>query len=272
MNLASLPMYDLPQLARATDAWWAGIASHARREGVADVPDLLARPDDLEQHWLLGSLLFSQTCGYPLTHHLRGRVKLVGLPVYACEGCYSDGFYSSAIIVPAASGIHSLTGCRGRRAVFNTQDSMSGLLALRLAAKSASETCAPAAGEGFFAGLSQSGGHLRSLEAVARGEAEVATIDAVTLALLARTDPALVARVRILGFTPRVPGLPYITSLDTPRSTIERLRTALHNAMQDTALAVARAELLLAGICFPSQEDYDLILQLEAEAQHVPLT
>jgi len=271
MNVASLPMYDLAELARATDAWWAGLAAHMRREGIVDVPETLIRPDQLEAHWLSPGLLFSQTCGYPLTHHLRGRVQLVGLPVYAAEGCYPDGFYSSAIVVPAASGIHSLADCRQRRAVYNTPDSMSGLLALRLAAKAESERLGLESGKPFFGSLNPSGAHLRSLEAVARGDAEVATIDAVSMALIRRFRPELAGAVRVLGYSPRVPGLPYVTSLRTPPATLARLRAALRNAMADPALAPVRAELLLAGICFPETASYDLILELENEAACWPL-
>ena len=38
MTIASLPMYDLPEVRRATDAWWAGLAAGFTRAGVADVP------------------------------------------------------------------------------------------------------------------------------------------------------------------------------------------------------------------------------------------
>jgi ABC-type phosphate/phosphonate transport system substrate-binding protein len=271
MNLASLPMYDLAGLARATDAWWGGLAQHMRREGIIDVPEILVRPDQLEAHWLSPGLLFSQTCGYPLTHHLRGRVQLVGLPVYAAEGCHPDGFYSSAIVVPAASNIHALADCRQRRAVYNTPDSMSGLLALRLAAKAESERLGLESGKPFFGSLNPSGAHIRSLEAVAGGEAEVATIDAVTMALIRQSRPELASAVRVLGYSPRVPGLPYITSLRTPPATVARLRMALRHAMSDPDLAPVRAELLLTGICFPEPASYDLILELENEASDWPL-
>ena len=38
MAVASLPMYDLPELRAATDAWWRGLAQAFRREGIADLP------------------------------------------------------------------------------------------------------------------------------------------------------------------------------------------------------------------------------------------
>lgn len=267
MNLASLPMYDLPELADATSAWWSGLASHMRREGLNDVPDTMMRPDDLHQHWLARNLLFSQTCGFPLTHALRTRVQLVGLPVYACEGCDPDGFYSSMIIVPASSNIYSLVDCRRARAVYNTSDSMSGLLALRMAASEASrKSTGPS-----FTSVSMSGGHRASIQHVADGRADIACIDAVTFALLSRLDPGLVSGVRVLGQTRKVPGLPYITSLLTTSDEVQRLRSALRNAVEDSALAGARAELLISGATFPNISNYDIILELEAAASHIKL-
>lgn len=266
MNFASLPMYDLPELVGATSAWWEGVAGHMRRQGIVDVPEVCITPDDLEQHWCAPNLLFSQTCGYPLTHQLHGRVRLLGLPVYACKGCDPDGSYSSMIVVPASSNLHSLYDCRNRRAVYNTEDSMSGLLALRAAVANQPDQPEP-----FFSSLLSSGGHRRSLQRVADGKADVACIDAVTFSLLSRVDPDLISRVKYLGQTPKVPGLPYITSLTTTADTVERLRVALRHAMDDPALSDVRAELHLSGITFPDPAHYNAILELERTAGNTVL-
>ena len=41
--IASLPMYDWPEVRDATNAWWAGIARHLRSEGFSEAPDRLYR-------------------------------------------------------------------------------------------------------------------------------------------------------------------------------------------------------------------------------------
>lgn len=269
MNLASLPMYDFAELSGATNAWWDGLSRHMRREGLSDVPDVLHRPARLEQHWLSPNLLISQTCGYPLTHVLRGKVQLLGLPAYACDGCTPDGFYSSLLVVPASSNLHSLAACRQRRAVFNNHDSMSGLLALRHAARQ--EAGAQGGDAPFFAAALETGGHRHSLSKVAAGEADIAVIDAVTFALLQRIDPELTRQVRVIGKTQQVPGLPFITSNATDEQAMSRLRAALNNAFSDPDLANVRAELLLSGISFPDPVSYDLILELEADARDLRL-
>src|SRR5215216_8142633 len=77
MMVASLPMYDLPEIEQATNTWWRGLAKAFRREGIADVPDNLWRCASFREVWTRDDLLLSQTCGYPLMHELRGKVTLV---------------------------------------------------------------------------------------------------------------------------------------------------------------------------------------------------
>ncbi len=84
--VASLPMYDWPQIEAANDALWAAIANSLRAQGV-EAPRKLARGGDLTADWRNPRLLFSQTCGYPYVKHLRGEVALIATPEYAFAGC-----------------------------------------------------------------------------------------------------------------------------------------------------------------------------------------
>ena len=79
--IASLPMYDWPEVRQATDNWWAGIARHL------DNAPALDRGADYTALWRDPRLLFSQTCGYPFTHEFSGRLKLIATPHYGADGC-----------------------------------------------------------------------------------------------------------------------------------------------------------------------------------------
>ena len=146
-------MYDWPEVREATDEFWAAMA---RRLG-SDVR--LSRPEDFAAAWTRDDLLFSQTCGYPFTHALKGKVSLVATPHYGCDGC--DGpFYSSIVF---AREQRPLDAFRGAVAAVNTPDSMSGMLALKL-------VFGPYAEQGrFFGRAIETGGHLKSLAACTRG-------------------------------------------------------------------------------------------------------
>ena len=258
--IASLPMYDLPGLEPATDAWWAGLARHLRSEGFAGAPDRLTRPTgSLVEHWNDPALLLSQTCGYPYTHALAGRVSLVATPAYDVDGCGADGSYRSLVVVPRDSGFYRLADLRGARAVCNALESMSGRLALEV-------LVAPLGGRAFFGSLAWSGGHRASLAMLRGGEADVAAIDCVTFALAARLDPSLAGAVREIARGPQAPGLPYITAAGRSPGELARLRRAVMAAAADPVLAAPRAALAIAGIAFPGHDAYLRIVELEAAA------
>lgn len=252
-------MYDLPGLAAATDDWWAGLAAAFRAEGLRDVPDRLARHDDAAAVWTAPNLLFSQTCGYPLTHALAGKVTLVATPVYDAPGC-TGGLYRSEILLRADDPATELAELRGRRAVVNAVDSYSGCCALRHAV-------APlAAGGHLFGAVTLSGSHLASMNRVAEGEADVCAVDTVTYELLKRTSPGLTGRLRVLTSSAAAPALPYITRRDVTAADLARLRAGLARAIADPALAEARAALLIKDVLVRPLSDYDRILEMEAEA------
>jgi ABC-type phosphate/phosphonate transport system substrate-binding protein len=259
MPVASLPMYDLPELRAATDAWWEGLAQAFRREGIADVPDRLDRRPTYQDVWLAPDLLLSQTCGYPLTHALAGRVELVATPCYRADGCEGPG-YCSFVIVGADSTASAIGDLRGAHCAINGLDSQSGCNALRC-------LVATVAKDGrFFGSVSITGGHRASLALVASGQADVAAIDCVTHGLLARHRPQALAGTRTLCRTTSAPGLPYVTRAPAGEDLLRRLRGGLERAFVDAHLAEARGVLLLEGAVVLPLAAYDRIGEMENSA------
>jgi ABC-type phosphate/phosphonate transport system substrate-binding protein len=259
MSRASLPMYDLPEMQAATDAFWQGLARAFRREGLDDVPDRLEAPVDYEGHWLSPDLFFSQTCGYPLRHALKDRVAYLATPSYAVEGC-GHGTYRSVILVPEKSTAQTLADLRGKVATFNDPHSHSGMNVLRA-------MVAPLSRDGvFFGQVVESGRHEASIRMVAERAADVATIDCVTYATLERYRPNAVEGVRILGLTAEAPNLPFITALDAGPDRIARLRAGLARAFTDPELAEARAKLFLEEIVVLPGDAYLAIDRMEQDA------
>jgi ABC-type phosphate/phosphonate transport system substrate-binding protein len=252
-------MYDLPEMRAATDAWWRGLARAFRREGIADVPDSLDRRERYADVWTLPDLLFSQTCGYPLTHALAGRVELVATPCYGAEGCEGPG-YCSFVIVGADSTASTIGDLRGARCAINGLDSQSGYNALRALA-------APMAKDGrFFSSVAITGGHQASLALVASGQADIATIDCVTHGLLARHRPQDLVATRVLCRTASALGLPYVTRVGAGAELLRRLRSGLDRAFADPQLDDARGALLLAGTAVLPLAAYDRIREMESAA------
>ncbi len=108
---------------------------------------------------------------------------------------------------------------RGRRFAYNGADSMSGILALARDLEAQGESLA------IFPRRTETGGHRASIRAVATGRADVAAIDCKSWALARRFEPAA-AELRVVGWTARRKGLPFVTAKATPPETVAALREA----------------------------------------------
>jgi ABC-type phosphate/phosphonate transport system substrate-binding protein len=259
MSLASLPMYDLPELAEATRDLWRGLAAHFRAAGIDDVPDHLLASPSLPAHWVSSDLLFSQTCGYPLRNTIRGRVRLLATPCYEAPGCEGSE-YCSFVMVRADRNFRTLADLRGTRVAVNDRDSQSGHNALRF------HVAPLARGGRFFAEAVITGSHAASLEAVAAGAADVAAVDCVSFALLARYRTTAVRELRELCRTRSAPCLPFITAGRCELDRLGRLRESLRKAMADQRLAATRERLLLRDIMLLPDSAYECIDDMEQAA------
>jgi ABC-type phosphate/phosphonate transport system substrate-binding protein len=240
---ASLPMYDLPEIRAATNVFGKSVLRRLSFDGE------LARETDHEALWRDERLVFSQTCGYPLTHELAGQVRYAATPHYDADGC--DGpLYRSLILARIKQPLESF---RGARAAINAANSMSGMLALKL-------VFARLANNGkFFGDAIVTGSHLASMTAVRDGVADVCAIDAVTVALTRLHAPQHLDGLIEVARSPQAPGLPYITRARIPQDVV----AALTAAFADDAAADARAALLLDGFSVLDDEAYDVIPRLE---------
>lgn len=258
--IAALPMYDWPEVRGEVDAQWAALREAFRHKGV-DAPQTIVRrngdlppvpggihdaegrliapdpatlpPDELDHHqlWLHPALLFAQTCWGPMELGLNKHVQVVDQPSYdAYEGGQGE-LYSSALVMRTGEGpqirspadgkaLLPLDLMRGKRFAYNSLDSMSGIIALTRDLQAAGESL------DIFSSRSESGGHRGSIVAVAEGKADIAAIDCESWALAQRFEPAANA-VKVVGWTARRKGLPYITARTTPEKTLKALREAL---------------------------------------------
>lgn len=258
--IAGLPMYDWPEALSEVDTQWTRLRDAFRANGV-DAPETLTRrngdlppvpggirdsagkliapdpatlrPEELDFHqlWLSPALLLAQTCWGPMELGLAGHVQVVAQPNYDAFEGGQGGFYSSALVMRAdgaapvrapADGraIIPLDPMRGRRFAFNGSDSMSGIIALTRDLEARGESL------DIFASLSESGGHRASIVAVAEGQADFAAIDCESWALAQRFEPAAKG-VKVVGWTARRKGLPFITARTTQQSTIAAMRAAI---------------------------------------------
>jgi len=257
--IASLPMYDWPEVRDVTDAWWSGLAEAFRREGIKDVPGSLYRSETDGASWTHPDLLFSQTCGYPYTHGGSNHLRLVATPSYGLEGC--DGpTYRSFLLCHKDAKQSDISEFRQSRVAVNDLMSQSGYSALRA-------VIAPLAnGQAFFSDVMESGGHRFSMERVGQGKADLCAVDPICYALAERYVPDLLAPLRIIATSPGAPGLPFVTAKPSSDDLVARLRAGLMQAMADPKLSDIRSALFLSGTEILTDSDYRRILEIERSA------
>jgi len=230
---AALPMYDWPECQREVDSQWVVIRDQLRAAGI-DAPDGLTRDfDDIHDLWRRPNLLLAQTCWGPMEHGLASHVSVVGQQNYdGIEGGAGE-LYSSAIVMRRTnSDIEAVPGpisgrallplslLQGRRLAYNSGDSMSGIVGLNRDLAALGESLA------IFSQRLISGGHRKSIQAVADGAADVAAIDCMSWALAQQYEPAA-KELAVVGWTARRKGLPFVTAATTPPEIVTTLRAVL---------------------------------------------
>ena len=264
--LASLPMYDLPEVRDATNTIWSNIRArlHARIPGL---PLELDRTKTREAQWRHAGLILSQTCGYPLRFHFREHLRVIGAPRYSAPGC--DGHdYSSELVVRNRGRVH-LGEFRGSVLAVNGIDSQSGYNAVKATLHTAgfeNSTHQP-----FFGQMKVSGTHRASIGLVQRGEADIAAIDAVSLALIRTHAPGELEDLHVIHHSPAAPSLPCVTSARTSDTTVIELRNAIKAMLTDPALAFARNVLQLVRLDNVGMREYERIDTMTLESGNLVL-
>jgi ABC-type phosphate/phosphonate transport system substrate-binding protein len=264
-TLVSLPMYNLPEMREANARFWEALRGLLIEAGLKDVRETLVFergpvPDRLET-----TLLFSQTCGYPLETVFKGQAIRLGTPLYDMPGCdKSPGWptHRAFFLVRADSPAQSLADLRDGIFLLNSPVSNSGM---NLPRRALAEI-AGGKGKPFFRQVIETGGHPASLDCLIRGEGDVASIDCVTYGFWRHYRPEAAAQLRVLTETPLSPAIPFVTSVATPPDVVDILRVALRTLGSDQRYAATRAGLKIRAIEEVPDAAYAGLLDYEREA------
>lgn len=256
---ASLPMYNLPEMADRNAKLWQAVAEELGALGFEKLPAGLAfgRPPVPET---IGSeVLFSQTCGYPLQTIYRDQAHLLGVPTYDAPGC-GPGTHRAFILVHQHSRYEAPRDLKGARFALNSRHSNSGMNLPRL-------LFAPlACGRPFFGSVCETGSHPASMARVRAGELDACSVDCLTYVFFQDHRPEAVAGLRILAETQESPAIPFVTSAATALDQVEALRTALRRVAVDPARRPVLDALRIRAITPADPERYTRLLDIERQA------
>ena len=252
MMIASLPMYDFPEVRYSMDALWRRMVRHFKSEGVKNVPQQLVHDRHLHELWSDENFVF-QSVLWDIIYRYRDHIQVLGTPWFDAPGC-CNGHYASIVVVAESSDYQNVIDMLGTVVVINGPESHSGMNALFSLVAPYSQR------EKFFSNVKISGSHAASLDTVKRGDADVAAVDCLTYELLRRYRPTAIDGTRPLGRTFDAPAPPYVTRTNVDKETVQRMQNALLATFDDPSLADTRKALLLNNVEVSSSETYQHIL------------
>ncbi len=248
-SVLGAPLHDFPELTDANETFWGAVIERAG----------LPRPSGYTRNLAWNDLTLAQVDGYAYVTELATRARLVATPSYRARG--ADGpFLRSAVLVRANDPALGLADLRGRICAYDQADWASRNL-LR------AETAVLSREGGFFGAMSPQAGIVQAVNLVAQGEADAVLIDGAALAHVQRLHSVLASKLRLILWTARGPGAPFVTSAITASAQVLALRNALIDAIADPSLAGARAELLIRDIHPLPESQYRALLHFEQMAR-----
>ena len=259
--IASARMYSWsPSLA---SAWHRLLEWVAKTAGVDLTIMDQADPTPLDELWAREDMGCVFMCGYPWALR-RDPPALLASPVPSPPRYGGRAAYVTDFIVRADSPHQKLADTFGGAIAYSTEHSHSGYNAPRyhLLAHVTS-------GRRAFYGKVL-GPFVRQrpcLDAVVKGEADLAAIDGYALDLLRRHDPSAAARVRVIETTAPAPSPPLVASQSIDAGARERLTQALTQAHRAADARPLLDDLLLARFDRVGPADFEVFLDRERAAR-----
>ncbi|MFQ1702807.1 phosphate/phosphite/phosphonate ABC transporter substrate-binding protein [Loktanella agnita] len=245
--IASLPMYARAFNRAAHDALWHLIRDELRDRGIT-APDQLDHNIDYMEVWDRDDLVLGHICNLPYRALFRDKVTLIGASDYGLPDCPA-GYYNSLFIARSPGTPADFAA----RYACNDLLSQSGYGAAQLWAQR----------ERFTLNVvTVTGSHNASIAAVAKGTADLASIDAQTWRLEQAEGNPRLRDLHIIGQTSASPGMSFITRRDQDPAPY---RDAIDAAINGLPRA-HRQVLGLRAIVSLSEDAYDIPLPPKPEA------
>lgn len=241
-------MYPFASVAWAWDELW-----YAVRSRVGWAPDEITPTGDVHAGWGDERCVVTQICGGPLVAEHRHDWEVIGAFSLDVPHAADPAHYRSVLLSRHDRPVVELTAPT-TRAVANSADSLSGWFSLLAATVGPGGTWP---GDVVFAGS-----HLAGIRALAAGDADLASVDGWSLALIADHLPELVGDLHAIGLGPVVPTPPVAARPTLGESRVTELRDAFVDAVSDPAVAGALAALRIAEFVRLDLDDYLPILSL----------
>lgn len=249
--LATLSMYDWPEVSHAIDVLWSHLQNQLTQRNIA-APLKVDRDTNPIALWSKPELIVGQTCGWPYANYLKEQVTPFARFDYDLPDCPA-GDYNSVYIGHDDDDFDHLKSAKAfefvEKIAMNSDDSQSGFHVFsEITGKLAEDSIAKEK-------RVVTGAHRNSISAVANGDANIAAIDAVAFELAKHYEPEAVSKIVVLRNSKPKPGLPIITSKDNEHL-VPLLFEAVQEGVRETPQDVLET-LLIKGVVHAKPSDYD---------------
>ncbi|MFK8036549.1 MAG: phosphate/phosphite/phosphonate ABC transporter substrate-binding protein, partial [Hyphomicrobiales bacterium] len=187
-------------------------------------------------------------------------VSLLGTPHYDVEGC-DRAAYSRAILVRVDTKWAELSDCSGASIAVNEAGSLSGHLAMRAALGAVQHS------QFQIGNVYRSGAHRQSMQMVADGRADLCAIDAVCWSMAQEFMPDVTNRLKLIGWSPQMPGLPWITALRSEED-LKKLRLTVKSFFSESTYKSVYKVLKIIGFSTTKNSNYAKVGRLADGRSH----
>ncbi|MDH3637109.1 MAG: PhnD/SsuA/transferrin family substrate-binding protein, partial [Gammaproteobacteria bacterium] len=213
-----------------------------------DIMDMLLK-EELDFAWI---------CGYPFVR-FRQRLRLLAVPIYQGEP-----LYQSYLIVPETdTDTRSILELRDKVFAYSDPDSNSGYLVPQSQLHASGEDRTNFFRKSFFTWA-----HQKVVEAVARGVADGGAVDGYVWDTLAKVNPELTARTRVVTKSKKFGFPPFVARHNVNNSEFRRMQDVLTGMPDDAIGRALLGRLNLDGFSQGNDHLFDGIAEL---AKSVPV-
>ncbi|MEJ2380070.1 MAG: phosphate/phosphite/phosphonate ABC transporter substrate-binding protein [Gammaproteobacteria bacterium] len=213
-----------------------------QRKSYREINELLLR-DEIDFAWV---------CGFPYVQHWH-TFRLVAVPVFQ-----GKPLYRSYLIVPASDHVtRGWRDLRGKVFAFSDPDSNSGYLYPQYHMRQLGIVPPQ-----FFRAFFFAWGHRNVVEAVAAGLAQAGAVDGYVWETLAKQDPGLTKRTRVVARSPLFAFPPIVARNALPRAAVEKFQRTLVHMSDDPQGRRLLRELNLDGFAVEPPALFDSIHQM----------
>jgi ABC-type phosphate/phosphonate transport system substrate-binding protein len=220
-------------------------------------------PTSLDELWQREDMGCVFMCGYPWALR-RDRPVLLASPVPAPPRYGGHAVYVTDFIVRADGPHKTLADTFGGAIAYSTEHSHSAYNAPRF------HLLGHLTPERRALYRTVLGPYVRQrpiIDAVIKGDADVAAVDGYALDLMRRHDPVTAGKVRVVDTTAPAPSPPLVASPGLPAAARERLADALASAHRAVDARPLLADVLLARFDRVTPADFEVFLERDRAAR-----